>query len=326
MVQKVLPEEKQKVKILVTGASGFIGGALTRKLTRLGHEVYAIVRDHDAHARPIRGDISDPTVCRRAVTTAQPDVVFHLAAQAKVGYAKINRLETMESNVRGTYNLLEAVQTCAPFAKVIVASSDKAYGSMGDRPYREDDPLQGQGIYDVSKTCTDLIARAYAESCGLEISVVRCGNVYGPGDTDLSRLVPSVCNDLTLGRRPTIMSDGTPVRDYLYIEDAVSAYTAVMDWMLARDFNRFEAWNFASGIQLSVLEMTELLMEEAVDLYGALSFTDGPHVRGERRGEIQEQRLDCTKAREVLRWSPSWKLKDSIADTLDWWYTARGVQ
>lgn len=310
-----------KRRFLVTGASGFIGGAIVKRLLRQGHTVYAVVRDGDfaVGCEHVRGDISDLMLCRRAVTKARPDVVLHLAAQAKVGYAKVNRLETLESNVRGTYNLLEAVQACAPFASVVVASSDKAYGSMGERPYREDDPLKGRGIYDVSKTCTDLLAQAYAESCSVEVSVVRCGNVYGPGDTDLSRIVPSICNDLVSGRQPTIRSDGSPVRDYLYIEDAVDAYLSVIDWMMSDDYSRFQAWNFASGQQLSVLKLTQKMMEMGVR-YGAPGWFE-PRISCERFGEIQEQRLDCTKARDILGWRPGYSLEKGLELTLDWWYT-----
>lgn len=314
-----------KRSFLVTGASGFIGGAIVRRLLQQGHRIHTIIRDGDfvVGCEQVRGDISDPMLCRRAVTKAAPDVVLHLAAQAKVGYAKVNRLETLESNVRGTYNLLEAVQTCAPFAKVVVASSDKAYGEMTGRAYQETDPLRGRGIYDVSKTCADLIAQAYGESCGVEVSIIRCGNVYGPGDIDPSRIVPSICDDLVHGRRPTIRSDGSPIRDYLYIEDAVDAYLRVIERMLDPDRAGVnflpEAWNFASGEQLSVYHLTKRLMNMAVR-YGAPGWFE-PEVLGTRTGEIQEQRLNCWKATTLLGWEPHYLIDKGLELTLDWWYT-----
>lgn len=314
-------------RYLITGATGFVGGALASQLLRNGHEVWSLVRDGygPSGMKIVRGQLESIEDCRRAVRKCRPDVVFHLAAQAKVGYARINRLETFESNVRGTYNLLEAVQTCAPFAKVVVASSDKAYGNMVDsKPYNEGDALRGRGIYDVSKSCTDLIAQAYSHSCGLDVAVVRCGNIYGPGDEDPSRIVPSICADLESGRHPTVRSDGTPVRDFLYIQDAIDAYLRVADHIEAAPAGQ-HLYNFAGGTPCTVKEIATKLLE-INKRKGMRTNWIEVRILGDVIDEIPEQVLDCRWTQMVLSWKPRYDLETGLGFTLDWWRTGKGMR
>lgn len=328
MVRYEVTVADKKPTYLITGATGFVGGALASHLLRLGHDVYSLVRDGHGPSgmKIVRGQLEDIDDCRRAVLKSRPDFVVHLAAQAKVGYARVNRLETFESNVRGTYNLLEAVQSCAPFAKVVVASSDKAYGNMVDaKPYNEGDPLRGRGIYDVSKSCTDLIAQAYAHSCGLDVSVVRCGNIYGPGDEDLSRIVPSICADLVEGRHPTVRSDGRSIRDFLYIQDAIDAYMAVMGRMDANvGTTSAVAYNFAGGTPCTVHHIATQLLE-INKRKGMQTNWHEVRVLGESFEEIPEQELDCRWTMATLNWRPRFTLNQGLNHTLDWWRTGRGM-
>lgn len=328
------------MSVLVTGATGFIGGALVRELLADRRDVVVIVRDGDPPpgCTVVRGRLEDLDTCVRAVVEHRPEAVFHLAAQATVGVGKIDPWGTFEANVRGTYNLLEALRRHPRYdCSVVVASSDKAYGVMqGERPYTEDDPLQGVGSYDCSKSCTDLIAQSYAREFGLRLGVVRLGNVYGPGDTELSRIVPSVCDDLINLRVPVIRSDGRPIRDYLYIDDAVRAYLALERHLEVYDTVRGKApaFNFSGGSPCSVIELVRTIIELACDdrAFGVDGYNHTqdlgrrleelgpiePRVIGERSGEIEMQVLDTTLARTTLGFSPSRPLKQGLARTLHW--------
>lgn len=275
---------------LVTGATGFIGGALAAKLHET-HEVVCIVRNGDQTSTNIDGlhiiggPLEDLSVCERAIVQYQPDVVYHLAAQAMVGIAKRDPFHTFESNVRGTYNLLEAFRRHhKPGSGMVVASSDKAYGELPSGQYRESDPLNGIGIYDCSKACTDMITQSYAKSFNLPISIVRAGNVYGPGDTEKTRIVPSMISDVMAGKNITIMSDGTPIRDYIYIDDVVAGYMFVKpSWR--------RAYNLATGIETSVKDLAQTLLEVA----GMSSFAYD--ILSVRTGEIQRQVLSPARLR-----------------------------
>ncbi len=304
------------MRVLITGASGFVGGALAQRLLRRKDVVTALVRDGDAPdgCNVIRGELEDLRSCERAVVESSPDVIFHLAAQAIVGHARVDPWSTFESNVRGTYNLLEAYRRHAPAALVVVASSDKAYGELTDRSgqYREDDPMAGRGPYDCSKSCTDLIAQSYGHSYGLNLAIVRAGNIYGPGDSDLSRIVPSAVDDIVNGRNVVIRSDGTPVRDYLYIDDAVDAYLAVAEYL--RTGGDYTTFNFSGGQPVTVLEVVNTLRTAATM---QLIPQKGVKVLGSRTGEIRAQNLNTTRARTVLGWTPKVSLFDGLWRTLD---------
>jgi CDP-glucose 4,6-dehydratase len=249
----------------------------------------------------------------RVLNEHDVEEVFHLAAQAVVGHANRSPLGSWEANVRGTYTLLEACRTLGTVRRVVVASSDKAYGAQDELPYREDFALRPLNPYDVSKACTDLIARSYAHSYGLTLAVTRLANVYGPGDLNWSRIVPDTARALVRGERPTIRSDGTAERDYIYAEDAVDAYLAVAA-SLDRPEQSGRAWNAGWGRPVPVLEVVRTLIDvSGVDVE--------PDIRGEGTptGEISRQYLDSTAIREELGWEPKWELEAGLRATWQWY-------
>ena len=314
--------------VLVTGAQGFIGTWLAERLLDLGATVVALRRDVDPDARfvtdgierrcvTVPADITDYPELVRTLNEHDVDSVFHLAAQTIVGTANRSPLSTFETNIRGTYMLLEACRAVGvvggPVQRVVVASSDKAYGDHEQLPYAEDFALRPRYPYDVSKAATDMIARSYAVTYDLPVAVTRLGNVYGGGDMNWSRLVPDTARALVAGGAPVIRSDGSPQRDYLYVEDAVDAYLAVAA-SLDRPELRGRAWNAGWGTPLEARELVERLI--------AVSGHDvRPDVRGEGtpHGEIDRQFLDATAIREELGWEPSHGLDESLDKTYAWY-------
>ena len=313
---------------LVTGAQGFIGSWLAERLLDEGAEVVALRRDAPALSRfriaeleercdVVQGDLGDYEALLRILNEHSVNLVFHLAAQTIVGTANRSPLSTFETNVKGTYTLLEACRALGvvgdPLDAVVVASSDKAYGEHEDLPYREDHALEPRYPYDVSKACTDLIARSYAYGFDLPVAVTRLANVYGGGDFNFSRIVPDTVRALIRGERPVIRSDGTPERDYLYVADAVDAYLAVAD-SLAREELRGRAWNAGNGEPIAVRELVARLI--------AVAGADvEPAIEGEGKpaGEIDRQWLDSGAIRAELGWRPKWSLDDGLAETHRWY-------
>jgi CDP-glucose 4,6-dehydratase len=313
---------------LVTGAQGFIGSWLAERLLDEGAKVVALRRDVPALSRfrldgleercdVVQGDLDDYESLLRILNEHDVNLVFHLAAQTIVGTANRSPLSTFDTNVKGTYTLLEACRATGivgnPVQAVVVASSDKAYGEHDDLPYREDFPLQPSYPYDVSKACTDLIARSYAVTFELPVAVTRLANVYGGGDFNFSRIVPDTIRALIRGERPVIRSDGTPERDYMYVEDAVEAYLAVAQ-SLERPELCGRAWNAGNGRPVAVRELVERLIQAA-------GSDVEPDVQGEGKpaAEIDRQWLDSTAIREELGWQPRWQLDDGLAETHRWY-------
>ena len=258
-------------------------------------------------------DLTDLDALVRVLNEHEVGEVIHLGAQTIVGTANRSPLGTWDANVRGTYTLLEACRTLGTVDRVVVASTDKAYGSHDELPYREDFALQPRYPYDVSKACADLIARSYAHTYGLRVAVTRLANVYGPGDLNWSRIVPDTARTLARGERPVLRSDGTAERDYLYVEDAVDAYIAVLA-SLDRPELSGRAWNAGWGRPVPVLEMVRTLIK--------LSDHDvEPDIRGEGTpaGEISRQYLDSTAIREELGWKPRWELEEGLRAAWQWY-------
>lgn len=310
--------------VLVTGATGLLGSAMTAELIRLGADVVCLVRDWVpgselvrsgdlARSRVVRGDLTDLEVVLRALNEHEVDTVFHLGAQTIVGTASRSPLSTFESNVRGTWLLLEACRLLAPrIERVVVASSDKAYGAQAKLPYTEETPLAGRFPYDVSKSCTDLISLSYHHSYGVPVAITRCGNLYGGGDLNWSRLVPGTIRSALRGERPVVRSDGTYVRDYFYVKDAVGAYLLLAERM-AGDGLAGRAFNFGNETPVTVLELVDRVL-------AATGRTDlVPDVRSEASREIREQYLDCSLAKRTLGWKPSWSLDQGLAETVEWY-------
>ncbi len=313
---------------LVTGAEGFIGSWLAERLLDEGAEVVALRRDRPAHSRlridgildrcdEAGGDLASHDELHRVLNEYGVTDVFHLAAQAIVAVANRSPLSTFETNVRGTWNLLEAARLAPTVERVVVASSDKAYGEHEDLPYREDAKLQPRFPYDTSKAAADLIARSYAATYGLPVAVTRLANVYGGGDFNFSRLVPDTIRAIIAGERPVIRSDGTPERDFIYVEDAVDAYLAICEG-IDDEPNRGLAFNAGAGRPWPVLEIVRTLLDVAgSDLQ--------PDVQGSGTpaGEIDRQYLDSSLIKERLGWEPRWGLRDGLAATYEWYKLAQ---
>jgi CDP-glucose 4,6-dehydratase len=270
------------------------------------------------HCTLEEGSLTDLDSLRHALHAHALTTVYHLGAQTQVGVAYRSPFDTWEANIRGTYNLLEAVRELHGTPRVVVASSDKAYGAHDVLPYREDFALQPMYPYDVSKAATDMIARSYAVTYEMPVAVTRLANVYGPGDVNWARVIPDTARALVRGERPVIRSDGTPERDYIYVEDAADAYLAVGD-SLDDPANNGRAWNAGSGEPLSVLEVVRRLIEiSGRDVEPDIQGTGVPH------GEIDRQYLDPTAIRTELGWEPKWDLDRGLMVTWDWYERALG--
>ena len=309
--------------VFVTGAYGLLGSWLAKALLREGARVTVLKRDAvtasalvleetERRVNVVHGDVADLPALERALGEYEVDTVFHLAAQAIVGVARRAPVATFETNIRGTWNVLEACRR-AGVARTVVASSDKAYGAQEDLPYRESSPLQPVHPYDVSKAASDLLARSYWHAFGLPVAVTRCANLYGGGDFNFSRLVPEAILAALQERSPVIRSNGRPRRDYLYVEDAVAAYLAVCE-LLDDGRGAGQAYNAGSGAPRSVLELVELVC--------ALTGTGvSPEVRGTGtpEGEIERQWVDYAKLRASTGWEPQVDLEEGLRRTIAWY-------
>jgi CDP-glucose 4,6-dehydratase len=310
-------------RVFVTGGTGLLGGWLVRELIERGAEVTALVRDRpsgcmlfrdglDKAVNVVNGSLGDIDLLRRALAEFEIHDVFHLAAQAIVGVAKRDPLGTLEANVRGTWNLLEAArQVGGP--NVLLASSDKAYGSSDDLPYLETHPLQGEYPYDVSKSCADLIGRMYAVSFGLPVAITRCGNLFGGGDLNFNRAIPGVIKAALAGERFEIRSDGQFVRDFLYVEDAVDGYLCLAEKLAEDPALSGEAFNLSLGLQLTVLDVVGRVLElmDRKDLE--------PVILNQASNEIREQYLSPDRARDVLGWTPKIGMDQGLERSIAWY-------
>lgn len=307
----------------VTGATGLIGGWLVRRLLAAGADVVCLVRDWVPQSvlisdgliervKVVRGDVCDQALMERALGEYEIDTVIHLAAQTIVGIANRNPVSTFEANIAGTWALLEAARRSPLVKQIVVASSDKAYGDHEVLPYDERAPLEGRHPYDVSKSCADLIAQAYAKSYELPVAITRCGNFYGGGDLNWNRIVPGTVRSVLRGQRPVIRSDGQFIRDYFYAEDGAAANMTLAEQLAARPELRGEAFNFSNEIQVTVLELVErilTLMESDLQ----------PDVRNEAVNEIRHQYLSAAKARQLLAWQPLFTLDEALGRTIEWY-------
>jgi CDP-glucose 4,6-dehydratase len=307
----------------VTGATGLVGGWLVSRLLDAGADIVCLVRDWvpqselvrnewTRRVRIVRGDVCDQTLLERILGEYEIDTVFHLAAQAIVGVANRSPVSTLDTNVRGTWTLLEACRRSPLVKQIVTASSDKAYGECDQLPYREDAPLAGRHPYDVSKSCADLIARSFAETYEVPVAITRCGNFYGGGDLNWNRIVPGTIRAVLRGLRPIIRSDGLFIRDYFYVEDGAAAYLRLAEHLSHRRELAGEAFNFSNEAQLTVLDLVhEILRLMDADLE--------PRVLGEARHEIRHQYLSAAKARGLLGWQPLFNLEQGLRLSIDWY-------
>jgi CDP-glucose 4,6-dehydratase len=310
-------------RVFVTGGTGLVGGWLVERLAGLGADVVALVRDWVPGARfveldlehkvnVVRGDVRDQALLERVLGEYEVDTVLHLAAQTIVGIANRNPVSTFETNIAGTWCLLEAARRSPTVKAIVIASSDKAYGSCDVLPYVETTPLRGEHPYDVSKSCADLIAACYAKTWNVPVAITRCGNFFGGGDLNWNRVVPGTIRSIVRGERPIVRSDGHYIRDYIYVEDAVESYLHLAEALRKDSKLAGEAFNFSTGKPLNVLEM--------VDAIRAMMQSDlQPVVLNEASNEIRAQHLDSTKAREQLGWEARYGLKEGLARTVAWY-------
>jgi CDP-glucose 4,6-dehydratase len=312
--------------VFITGATGLVGGWLTKRLLEHGASVTALVRDWvpasefvkkglAERVNVVRGDISSSCVLERALGEYEIEVVFHLAAQTIVGIANRNALSTFESNIRGTWNLLEACRRSPKVKSIVLASSDKAYGEQPILPYKEDMPLRGKHPYDVSKSCADLIAQSYAYTFGVPVVITRCGNFYGGGDLNWNRVVPGTIRSVVRGDRPIIRSDGKFVRDYFYVEDGAAAYMLLGERLLEDSKFRGAAYNFSNEAQISVLELVNSILEK-------MGSTLKPEIQNQASNEIRHQFLSAERARTELNWKPMFTLDEGLEKTIAWYREA----
>ena len=309
--------------VFVTGCTGLLGSWLTEALYRRGANVVGLIRDTVPRSNlsqlacwrgisVVRGDVADYALLERALNEYEVDTVFHLAAQTIVGIANRCPLSTFESNIKGTWNLLEACHRVPTVKRIALASSDKAYGDQEKLPYDESSPLQGRHPYDVSKSCADLIAQAYFATYGLPVAVARCGNLYGGGDLNWNRIVPGTIRSAELNERPVIRSDGTYIRDYFYILDAVEGYLLLAEKAAEKGIAG-QGFNFSDERQTTVLELVTLILK----LMGKSQLK--PDVRNEAKGEIRHQYLSAARARRLLSWKPLYTLEEGLKGTIDWY-------
>ncbi len=313
----------RRKRVLVTGCTGLLGGWLTEWLVTAGADVVGLVRDSVPGSNfhrlgladrvvTVRGELEDYGAIDRILNEYEVEVVFHLGAQTIVGIANENPLSTFSANITGTWNVLEAARRSTRVKAIVLASSDKAYGTHAELPYRETAPLIGRHPYDVSKSCADLIAQAYWESYRTPVSITRCGNFYGGGDLNFNRIVPGTIRSLVDGQRPIIRSDGTLIRDYFYIKDAVNAYVMLAEKLLTGQAAG-QAYNFSNEIQMTVRELVGLICE----LFdGPIS---EPIVLNEAPNEIPHQYLSAEKARTELGWAPHHTLREGLVETIAWY-------
>jgi CDP-glucose 4,6-dehydratase len=309
--------------VFVTGCTGLLGGWLTKELVEKGAQVVGLVRDQvpqsnfyrlnlEGKITVVRGALEDYLLLERAINEHEIDTVFHLAAQAIVGTANRNPLSTFETNIRGTWNILEACRRNQRVKRIVVASSDKAYGEHDKLPYNESYALQGKHPYDVSKSCTDLISHTYFNTYKLPVCITRCGNIYGGGDLNFNRIIPGTIQSALNNESPVIRSDGKFVRDYIYVLDIVSAYLYLAEKM--EELNvQGEAFNFSNDKPVNVKD----LVESVLNVMGRKDLE--PVILNEASNEIRYQYLTSEKAKSILGWLPRYTLDQGLRETINWY-------
>jgi CDP-glucose 4,6-dehydratase len=313
----------QDRRVFVTGCTGLVGAWTVHALLERSAHVVGLIRDQVAGSElarsglleridVVRGCVEDQGVVERALAEYEIQTIFHLAAQTIVGIANRAPLSTFETNIRGTWCVLEAARRCGTTPRVVIASSDKAYGEQATLPYTEEAPLAGRHPYDASKSCADTLALTYHHTYRLPVCVTRCGNFYGGGDLNWNRIVPGTIRAVLRGEPPVIRSDGSYIRDYFYVKDGAAAYLHLAECMARQPEIHGQAFNFSTEVQVTALQMVEhILRLMGSDLK--------PEVRGEARNEIVHQYLSAAKARRILAWAPRYELDEALGETIAWY-------
>lgn len=309
--------------VLVTGATGLVGSWLVKRLLSVNANIICLVRDWIPQSELIqsniletvnvvRGDVRDQALLERILGEFEVDTVIHLAAQTIVTIANRNPGSTFETNISGTWRLLEACRLSPAVKQIVIASSDKAYGDQKILPYDEKTPLQGQHPYDVSKSCADLLTKSYAKTFNLPVAITRCGNFYGGGDLNWNRIIPGTIRSVIRNQKPIIRSDGNFIRDYFYVEDGAAAYMTLAEKMNENPELQGEAFNFSNELQISVIE----LVEKILTLMGS---SIKPIILNEATDEIRNQYLSAEKARKILNWKPLFTFDEGLQRTIQWY-------
>jgi CDP-glucose 4,6-dehydratase len=312
----------QDRNVLVTGATGLLGSWVTQRLVANEANVTILCRDRVPKSKLIEdhsidrvnvvyGGLENYFLLLRALNEYEVETVFHLGAQTIVTTAYRNPISTFESNIKGTWNILEACRNVNSVQRVVVASTDKAYGSQKNLPYTEESQLNGEYPYDVSKSCADMIARAYNKTYGLPVAVTRCGNLYGAGDLNFDRLIPGTIKSILLHQEPTIRSDGTYIRDYLYLKDVVDAYFTLAEKLTNSDV-KGEAFNLSTKNKMTVIEVVNLIIR-------LMRSKLKPKILNKVKGEIRDQYLSSEKAERVLGWKAHYTLEQGLRETIPWY-------
>ena len=306
--------------VFITGCTGLLGSHVTKDILDKGANVVGLIRDivpksnlNDMNDKIniVYGDIEDLKLVERAINEYEIDTVFHIAAQTIVGTANRSPISTFETNIKGTWNVLEACRRVSTVRCVVVASSDKAYGEQKQLPYDETAPLQGTHPYDVSKSCADLIAYSYYETYNLPVCTTRCGNFYGGGDLNFNRLIPGTIRSILRNERPKIRSDGTLIRDYIYVRDGANAYITLAEKMRKLSIAG-EAFNFSNENKQTAKELVDKILK-------LMNSDLKPVILNEAKNEIKQQYLSSKKAREVLSWKPRYTLEEGLKETIEWY-------
>ena len=310
-------------RTFVTGGSGLVGGWLVGRLVESGADVVCLVRDWEPQSvllsgdfarrvKIVRGDVRSQPTLERVLGEYEIETVIHLAAQTIVGIANRNPVSTLQTNIGGTWALLEACRRSPLVRQIVLASSDKAYGDQERLPYDESTPLQGRHPYDVSKSCGDLIGQMYSVTYGLPVAITRCGNFFGGGDLNWNRLVPGTIRSVLRNERPVIRSDGQYVRDYFYVEDGAAAYMLLAERLAEDRRLAGSAFNFSNEIQVTVLDLVHRIL-------ALMNSTLEPEIRNEASAEIRLQCLSAARARQVLGWKAGFSLDEGLRRTIEWY-------
>lgn len=322
VIQLMNPNCWRDRNVFITGATGFLGSWIVKYLVDAGAHVTVLIRDivpqsnlnrsgYINKVNIVRGGLENYQALERALGEYEIDTVFHVGAQTIVEIANRNPLSTFESNIKGTWSILEAVRRSPTVKKIIVASSDKAYGTHKDLPYDEEKPLQGRHPYDVSKSAADLIALTYYNSYKTPVTITRCGNFFGGGDLNFNRIIPGTIRSIIRGERPVIRSDGSYIRDYFYIEDAALAYLMLAEKMDNPSIHG-EAFNFSNEIQMTALDVVKKVLEKMDSAFE-------PRILGVATNEIPHQYLSAEKASRVLGWAPRYSFDAALGKTILWY-------